>query len=301
MNLDCNSWQLLEIYEQMRDRQSTIAFPRNYESGHDLGPLIDRYDAFFFDAFGVLNIGDSAIPGTAERIAELRAAGRHVGVVSNADSVKKAVLQQRYAAWGYDFSEQEITVSRDALRAWLAERPEQSWGVMAIPGSDFSDLKGRMAILGEDAGAFDDTEGIILLTTLSLDEALRQRLLHSLQRRPRPVLLANPDLAAPREDGFTLEPGYIAWEIMQKTACIPIGLGKPHAPIFEQALQQLPPGIRRERVLMIGDTLHTDIAGACHCGLHSALVTGRGFCSDLDWKAAIAHTGIVPHHVLWQA
>ena len=77
MNLDCNSWQLLEIYEQMRDRQSTIAFPRNYESGHDLGPLIDRYDAFFFDAFGVLNIGDSAIPGTAERIAELRAAAGH--------------------------------------------------------------------------------------------------------------------------------------------------------------------------------------------------------------------------------
>ena len=92
-----------------------------------------------------------------------------------------------------------------------------------------------MAILGEEAGAFDDTEGIILLTTLSLDEALRQRLLHSLQRRPRPVLLANPDLAAPREDGFTLEPGYIAWEIMQKTACIPIGLGKPHAPIATAA------------------------------------------------------------------
>ena len=73
----------------------------------------------YFHASGIvrkqmLNIGDSAIPGTAERIAELRAAGRHVGVVSNAASVKKAVLQQRYAAWGYDFSEQEITVSRDA-------------------------------------------------------------------------------------------------------------------------------------------------------------------------------------------
>ena len=301
MNLDCSNWQLLEIYDRMRDRKTPVSFPKTHESHHDLGALIDRYDAFFFDAFGVLNIGDSAIPGTAERIAELRAAGKHVLVVSNAASVQKAVLRQRYVDWGYDFSEREIVASRDALTVYLAGRPKQSWGVMAIPGSDFSDLNGEMAILGEDEGAFDETEGIILLTTLSWTEALRQRLLAALQARPRPVLLANPDLAAPREDSFTLEPGYIAWEIMQKTPCKPIGLGKPHTPIFEYALGRLPSNIQRKRVLMIGDTLHTDIAGACASRIHGALVTGRGFCSTLDWQTAIDHTGIVPHHVIWQA
>ena len=38
----------------------------------DLSAVIARYDGFILDAFGVLNIGGTAIPGAVERIAQPR-------------------------------------------------------------------------------------------------------------------------------------------------------------------------------------------------------------------------------------
>lgn len=52
------------------------------------------------------------------------------------------------------------------------------------------------------------------------------------------------------------------------------------------------------QVLMVGDTLHNDVLGGCHAGLHTALVTRYGVSANLDWQMAIANTGIVPDHVI---
>ena len=49
--------------------------------------------------------------------------------------------------------------------------------------------------------------------------------------------------------------------------------GKPHAPIYAMSLEQLGVDDRR-RVLAIGDSLRTDIAGAAACGLDSLLICG---------------------------
>jgi ribonucleotide monophosphatase NagD (HAD superfamily) len=49
-------------------------------------------------------------------------------------------------------------------------------------------------------------------------------------------------------------------------------IGKPFAPIFEEALS-MHKGIKKDRVIMIGDTVTTDIFGAASIGIHSGLVT----------------------------
>ena len=50
----------------------------------DLDAIADENDVFLLDAFGVLNIGETAIPGVPERVAGLQRSGKRVMIVSNA-------------------------------------------------------------------------------------------------------------------------------------------------------------------------------------------------------------------------
>lgn len=296
--VDAGADDLLAAYESQRDILPEANFPAEYECHDDLEPLTWRYDAFFFDAFGVLNVGETAIDGAAQRVSEVRQAGRRVLIVSNAAGVPLDALCQRYRRLGFDFSRDEIVSSRVALIHYLQDQPARHWGIIAPAGADVSDLGVEAGNLLERPDLFDRVDGFILLSSTGWTGALQQRLLDSLAAHDRPVLLANPDLAAPREYGFSVEPGQIARTLRHHTACEPLAFGKPYRLIFDLALKRLPETVVPERVLMIGDTLHTDVLGGCSAGLCTALVTANGASASLDWREAIRSTGIVPHHVL---
>ncbi|KJV53838.1 HAD hydrolase, IA, variant 1 family protein [Orientia tsutsugamushi str. Gilliam] len=54
--------------------------------------------------------------------------------------------------------------------------------------------------------------------------------------------------------------------------------GKPHSEIFQAVLNTLALNVKKKKILMIGDTLETDILGANNIGIDSALVlTGNAF------------------------
>lgn len=293
-----NSSDLLQAYEALRNSLPKAEFPQRYERLEDLESLTGRYDAFFFDAFGVLNIGETAIEGAAERVSAVRRAGRQVRIVSNAGSVPLSALHQKYTHLGFDFSPDEIVSSRVPMLHHLRDQPASCWGVVAPAGADTRDLGVDSINLIENPEAIDEVAGFILLSAAGWTEPLQERLTVSLQKCSRPVLLANPDLAAPRENGFSVEPGQIAHSLQIKTGCTVMGFGKPYKSIFDIALESLEKPVARDRVLMIGDTLHTDVLGGCGAGLATALVTAQGASAALDWKAAMRSTGIVPHYVL---
>ena len=48
--------------------------------------VADRCDSFLLDAFGVLNVGETAIPGAVASMAALRAQGKRLCVLTNAAS-----------------------------------------------------------------------------------------------------------------------------------------------------------------------------------------------------------------------
>lgn len=289
---------LLDGYEAMRAALPTANFPQRWSRACDLGELVDRYDVFFFDAFGVLNLGDTSIAGAAERLHRLRSAGRMVKMVSNAAGMPPLALWKKHRAMGFDLEPADVVTSREALTLELRRTPVRLWGVVAPAGADTSDLPGRFIHLGDQPARMDDAEGFLLFTSLHLDTDARARLQHSLRHRPRPVWVANADLAAPRETGFSVEPGALAQWLARHTPVQPRLFGKPFAPVFDLALQRLPSGLPHTRVLMVGDTLHTDILGGCSAGLRTALVVGQGVSAELDWETAIGLTGIVPNHVI---
>ncbi|MFN3494261.1 MAG: hypothetical protein ACK40L_07120, partial [Hydrogenophaga sp.] len=169
MEPPASAQHLFDGYEAMRAVLPTGDFPLRWSRARDLDGLIDAYDAFFFDAFGVLNLGDTPIPGAAERLQRLRRAGRLVKVVSNAARVPPSALWKKYRAMGFDLERGDVVTSREALTLELRRSPARLWGVVAPAGADLTDLPGRLIHLGEQPDLMDDAEGFLLFTALHAD------------------------------------------------------------------------------------------------------------------------------------
>ena len=81
----------------------------------NLDALTDHIDVFLLDAFGVLNVGETAIKGVPERVAGLQKMGKQIMVVSNAAGYPHAKLLEKYKKLGYDFASENIITSRKTL------------------------------------------------------------------------------------------------------------------------------------------------------------------------------------------
>ncbi len=265
--------------------------------GPDLSAISASYDVILLDAFGVLNIGEAAIPGARARIATLRDAGKRLMVVTNAASYPKRILIERYHRLGFDFSADEVMSSRETLLAALGDQPVRRWGVMADPRwplEEFSDFDTHL--MGDDPGEYDTAEGFLLLGSGAWTAARQAMLAETLTRRPRPVLVGNPDIVAPRTGGYSFEPGHYAHRLAVIDGVTPRFFGEPFGAVFARALARV--GVAPDRALMVGDTLHTDILGGNTAGLATALVTETGSLHRGDVTRAIAESGITPTHIL---
>lgn len=263
-----------------------------------LAEIADDFDVFLLDAFGVLNIGNSAIPGVADRLANLRGAGKTLLVVSNAASLPHDRLMQKYAALGYDFQPDEVITSRKAMMAALQSEPARSWGIMSNASAGLGELaRLHPTYLEDEPAAYDAVEGFLLVGSAGWTEQRQTMLEQSLLQSPRLVWVANPDIIAPREVGFSLEPGYFAHRLADATGVSPQFFGKPFMNIYDLALLQVP-DTPKERVLMVGDSPHTDILGANAAGIRSALVTGYGFLNGAQPRPYLAQSGICPDFII---
>jgi len=259
----------------------------------DLSAVFDRYDAFVLDAFGVLNVGETAIAGATERVAQMRAAGKRVVVLTNGASYPRAVALAKYARLGFDFSPDEVVASRDLAAVALGEGGGL-WAAITAPGATFDDLPGRVEALDTDAALLHHADGFLFLGSEGWTPGRQAALEAALRARPRPVIVANPDIVAPREDGLTLEPGHFAHELPgHDTPFAPAFYGKPFGGALDTALARLG-DVPRARVAMVGDTLHTDVLGGRAAGIGTVLIAAHGLFRGLDPAAYIARSGIVP-------
>ncbi len=291
--------EAFQAYEAVRHRLPDITpTKQRFAQVETLDALADNFDVFLLDAFGVLNIGEAAIPDAPERIAALQAAGKRVMVLSNAASLPHAALFEKYARLGYDFTPQDVVTSRATLLSGLDGQRGLHWGLMAPRSTGLRDLeKLTLTYLEEDAGAYDAVDGFLMIGSAGWTEERQVLMEAALQKRPRPVLVGNPDIVAPREQGFSVEPGHFAHRLADRTSVAPQFFGKPFANIFDLAFARLGP-VDKSQVLMVGDSLHTDILGARTAGVASALISGYGFFAGQDVAAAIARAGIVPDYVV---
>ena len=261
--------------------------------------IADDFDVFWFDAFGVLNVGPVAIDGAVQAVAALRAQGKRVFVLSNAASVGKPHMVERFAGLGYDFSAEEIVTSRDAVLAMLTDYPrDMTWGLIGLADRQQDlDALGLRVIHQSDAHFHECVDGYLFLATADWDAARQQALVAALDARPRPVILGNPDLIAPMPDHISYEPGSYILTLPDALFANVRVCGKPYPVIYDIAVRRLE-NYDPARTLMCGDTLHTDILGGNAFGVRTALLTAHGFYRDLDYHDYIGDSGIIPDHIL---
>ena len=285
-------------YESVRHRLPAVSKSGQCLYLSNLEDLIDEIDVFLLDAFGVLNIGNTAIEGVPERVSKLQNIGKKVIVVSNAGGFPHALLMKKYANLGYSFDTEDVITSRKALLKGLLELPTQKYGLMATESLGRADLENiDIKYLSENIADYDNSDAFLLLGSAVWTEERQEMLLDSLKRNSRPVYVGNPDIVAPREGGFSVEPGSFAHRVADITGISPIFYGKPFRNIFDLAFERLG-NFNPDRTVMVGDSLHTDILGGHNVGIKTALISGHGFFSGQGVDKPIEISGIKPDYIL---
>jgi HAD superfamily hydrolase (TIGR01450 family) len=248
-----------------------------------IAELLDRYDGVLLDVYGVLLDGAGPLPGARELIAELVRRGQPFAIVTNDASRSAETYAERFARLGLPIGAERIVTSGSLLPAHLrALGPGLRTCVLGTADSlAYARAGGAIPVtlargMEIDALAVCDDEGFEFLAGTELALSAVVRAMES-GRRPA-LILPNPDLVYPKSAGeLGLTAGAIALVIEAVLARRFPGaqlvfdrLGKPSPHLFAAAARLLDV----PRLVMIGDQLETDIAGAHAAGIDAAWLAG---------------------------
>ena len=282
-----SSWKEPKATDRIHDDLAFLcenAQPRSVT----LPEIIDRYDAFCFDGYGTLyNRGSFVYPGAMEWFQALRRAGKYIRLVTNAASDVDEVLARDADKRGFDFTAAETISSGSLLKDLVAELRGYGHEMREVYYIGRETGKNVLAECGITAVAMDaePAEPIVAISSAKDTPETYAQAVKILQRPGAILLVLNSDAWAPKipdENGVTVrEPvsGALSERLRRDSISVtnPAGaetyyLGKPFPAIWNKVKCSLPAG---SRVLMIGDTLGTDVYGAKVAGFDSALVVGR--------------------------
>lgn len=228
-----------------------------------LGQIADDYDVLICDIWGVIHNGKVPFFEACEALTRFRQSRGTVVLVSNSPRPSRAIPEQLNSLRVPEGIYDAIVTSGDATIDELSRRAP---GPVFKLGPDRDDriyegLELHFSAL-EDArfisctGLFhDDTE-----TPDDYTELLSEARDHGL-----PMVCANPDIKVKRGDKMIYCGGALAQKYEDMGGEV-IYAGKPHTPIYrlsrawlEEVLGYVPGA---ERILAIGDNIHTDLLGA---------------------------------------
>jgi HAD superfamily hydrolase (TIGR01450 family) len=279
---------IFDRYEEIRDRFPQVKTPEKTKDINSLLDISSQVDAFVFDAFGVLNVGETLISGADRRLNELRDRGCAIRILTNAASYDRSGAIEKFKRLGLHLQDDEIVTSREAA---LSKTETGHWGVVAAEKDALADVPFPWTRLGDVEQDYDKADKFLFLSTADWTEERQSLLMQAMTRRPRCLLIGNADLAAPREDGFSLEPGHYGHLLADRFPQHVMFFGKPFAKVYELVEATLP-GIAKDRIAMCGDTLHTDILGAAARGWKTVLVSRDGLFAGHDTMLFSRASGI---------
>ncbi|NPV25575.1 TIGR01459 family HAD-type hydrolase [Bradyrhizobium aeschynomenes] len=240
-----------------------------------LSAIADRFDHVLLDQWGTLHDGRTVFPAARDCVVKLRQAGKHILVLSNSgkraspNAARLAQLGLPRTAYDGILTSGEVTWTglRDRTRAPFTDCGNSCF--LITRGDD------RSLVEGLDLALVQDTRDADFILLGGLDEDLaepdlwREPLTRAAARQV-PMICANPDLMMFGTTGLVPAPGTLARAYEWLGGAVSF-VGKPHRPIFAAALEQLGQP-DPHRVLMIGDSLDHDVAGARAVGLQTLLL-----------------------------
>lgn len=269
---------IFDRYQDVRARFPKVTARQETQDITSLLDITDAVDAIVFDAFGVLNVGETLIPGADRRLDQLRERGCAIRILTNAASYDRSGAIAKFKRLGLNLADEEIITSREAA---LLHLTDGHWGVMTADEDPMTDLPATATRLGGDPADYDKVDHFLFLSTAAWTPSRQNLLETAMQNRPRDLFIGNADLAAPRDDGFSVEPGHFGHLIADRFPDKVRFFGKPFPEVYD-LIEATLPNVPADRIAMCGDTLHTDILGAAARGWRTVLVTQDGLFAGYD-------------------
>lgn len=273
-----------------------VAHPGNLTNDdreHPMRPSADlppQYDGLIVDLDGVVWLGGQLIDGVADAIARLRASGVQLLFLTNDPQSSRPVHAARLTAGGIPASVADVLTSAAATARFLTSRRGLPNSRPLVIGSravhqEILDAglnplmhaeaaQADIVVVGGHDG-FDYAE-LCAATTAIMNGAK--------------LYATGRDRVFPTAAGPQPATGAILAAIETATRTTATVLGKPEPYIFEIARESL---AGCAHVAVIGDDLHSDIAGAKRSGL-DAIVVLTGNTNERD----LAHAPVQPDLVL---
>lgn len=267
--------------------------------------IIDKYEVIFFDAFGVLKNYKGLLPGIENTFNYIKSQNKEYYIVTNDASRSPLQLAESYHRMGLE----AITPDRIISSGMLAK--------------EYLDLKvhdGIVAYLGtENSAHYIDSSGLHTLPISEINQSNIEKVnalvflddegfdwardlntvVNLLRKRPIPVIVANTDYAYPvNKHEVAIAIGGVAQMIENIVERDFIRFGKPDSQMFMFAFDLIREyrQITKRDIVMVGDTLYTDILGGNKFGLDTVLVlSGNTLPNDAETK--MKATGIVPTYI----
>jgi HAD superfamily hydrolase (TIGR01459 family) len=239
--------------------------------------LAPEYDGFILDLWGVVHDGTAPFPGVLDCMERLIGAGKRLVLLSNAPRRSDDVMR-RIARIGVP----------ERLYHGVMSSGEEAWQHLKYRDDPFYAALGRRCLQIGSERDLEMREGLDLAfveTPAEADFILNTgpaewhdtietytRVLESALARQLPMVCANPDLVVLHDGKPALCAGALAEEYQRLGGRVRWH-GKPYPSVYDSCLGLL--GIsEKRRILAIGDSLRTDIAGAAGAGIDSLLIAG---------------------------
>jgi glycerol-1-phosphatase len=239
-------------------------------------PLVEVYDLVLLDLDGVVYIGAAAVPGAAEALDRVRAAGVRSAFVTNNASRPPNVVAAHLRELGVQAEDDDVVNSAQAAAALLSRRLPAGAAVLVVGGEG---LYRALEAVGLKPVASNDDQPEAVVQGFGPDVAWR--LLAEGSRAVRsglPWIATNVDPTVPTPFGPAPGNGTFVAAITTATGVKPEVAGKPQPTLFLEAVKRY----GASRPLVVGDRLDTDLEGARAAGMDGLLVlTGVHRVRDL--------------------
>lgn len=267
--------------------------------------IVSKYKAVFLDSYGVLKNHKGLIEGVNETIQYIREEGIALRVLTNDASRSQEQQAMVFSRLGLgELDEEEIITSGMLAKQFLEHKITD--GRIAYLGTDNSadyilqsGLQ-HIPVSDIDMNDIDDISAFVFLDDEGFDwNSEINKTVNLLRKKNMPVIVANSDRYYPvSNNDVAVATGGLALLVEHILNRKFIHFGKPDSQMFLYAFDHLNRfgSYNRDDILMVGDTLSTDIMGGNKFGLKTMLVLSGNTRSD-NADLWINSTGIIPDYI----
>lgn len=259
---------------------------------NSVAAFADKFDGFIIDLWGVLHDGETAYPGAVDTLQKLKGQGKRIILLSNAPrqarKAKEVLDNLGFTDDLYDYLLTSGQVTHDYLRdkgSGIRDKGKRYYYIGPEKDKDLIADLAEYEMVDDPAKAefviaagFDGPGEGFETKQAQIDECLKNDLL---------LICPNPDRKVVKQDGRVWLCAGLIYDYYVEKGGKALIFGKPYPGVYEECVElfkQSAVSYQPSAICAIGDSLHTDIAGANNAGIYSVLCAGGILADDMGIK-----------------